>query len=153
MTQTWGRCPGAGRGTELVRCACPITSGGTVPGAISDVLASGVNSNVGGWMLSAAATEIEEQLVRWLCDRFGLPAGSGGMVVQGGSLANLTAMKLARDNGIHCIVSHRSGETNDGFIADLALAFGAYGLKAGAPERGERVAKYDRLMHIIGMGK
>ena len=63
----------------------------------------------------------------------------------------LAAMKLARDNDIHCIVSHRSGETNDGFIADLALAFGAYGLKAGAPERGERVAKYDRLMHIIGI--
>jgi enolase len=63
----------------------------------------------------------------------------------------LATMKLARDNDIHCIVSHRSGETNDGFIADLALAFGAYGLKAGAPERGERVAKYDRLMHIIGI--
>ena len=61
----------------------------------------------------------------------------------------LATMKLARDNDIHCIVSHRSGETNDGFIADLALAFGAYGLKAGAPQRGERLAKYNRLMHII----
>lgn len=57
----------------------------------------------------------------------------------------LEAMRTARDNDIECIVSHRSGETNDDFIADLAFAFGAFGLKAGAPQRGERVAKYNRL--------
>lgn len=57
----------------------------------------------------------------------------------------LKTMKLARDNNIECIISHRSGETNDDFIADLAFAFGCFGLKSGAPQRGERVAKYNRL--------
>ena len=60
----------------------------------------------------------------------------------------LETMKLARDNGIECIVSHRSGDTNDDFISDLAWAFGTFGLKAGAAQRGERVAKYNRLWQI-----
>ena len=74
-----------------------ISGAGTVPGALVDVLASGLNPNVGGWMLSPAATEVELQLVRWLCGRFGLPPGSGGQLVSGGSLANLSGLKLARD--------------------------------------------------------
>jgi len=61
----------------------------------------------------------------------------------------LATMKLARENGIEGIISHRSGETNDDFIADLAVAFGCFGLKAGAPQRGERVAKYNRLLTIL----
>ena len=60
----------------------------------------------------------------------------------------LEVMKLADSNRIACIVSHRSGETSDDFIADLAYAFGSFGLKAGAPNRGERVAKYNRLLEI-----
>ena len=46
------------------------------------------------------------------------------------------------------VVSHRSGETNDDFIADLAVATKAKYIKAGAPNRGERVAKYNRLLAI-----
>jgi enolase len=46
------------------------------------------------------------------------------------------------------VVSHRSGETNDPFIADLVVATGAGQFKAGAPVRGERVAKYNRLLEI-----
>ncbi|MDP2695734.1 MAG: phosphopyruvate hydratase [bacterium] len=66
-----------------------------------------------------------------------------------GSLTEtLETMKLARDNNIECIVSHRSGETNDDFIADLAIATGAFGIKAGALQRGERVAKYNRFLEI-----
>lgn len=60
----------------------------------------------------------------------------------------LKTMQLARENNIECIISHRSGETNDDFIADLAWAFGCFGLKAGAPQMGERVAKYNRLWNI-----
>jgi len=60
----------------------------------------------------------------------------------------LNTMKMARENNIECIVSHRSGETEDDFIADLAYAFGCFGLKSGAPNRGERVVKYNRLAHI-----
>lgn len=60
----------------------------------------------------------------------------------------LETMKLATENNVECIVSHRSGETADDFIADLAYAFGTFGLKAGAPHSGERVAKYNRLLKI-----
>ncbi|HXV26881.1 MAG TPA: enolase C-terminal domain-like protein [Candidatus Paceibacterota bacterium] len=77
----------------------------------------------------------------------------GGIVIklnQVGSLwETLETMKLARDNGVELFVKHRSGETNDDFIADLAFAAGAFGLMAGAPQRGERVAKYNRLWEIV----
>ncbi len=71
-------------------------------------------------------------------------------VNQVGSLSEtLDTMRLARDHGIECIVSHRSGETNDSFIADLAVAFGAFAVKAGGPQRGERVAKYNRFRELL----
>ncbi len=60
----------------------------------------------------------------------------------------LETMKLARENDIELIVSHRSGETEDDFIADLAYAFGCFGLKAGAPQKEERRVKYERLKAI-----
>jgi len=60
----------------------------------------------------------------------------------------LETMQLARENDIELIVSHRSGETDDNFIADLAYAFGCFGLKSGAPEKPERKVKYDRLKLI-----
>ncbi len=62
----------------------------------------------------------------------------------------LATMKLARENGIELIVSHRSGETDDDFIADLAYAFSCFGLKSGAPLKPERKVKYDRLIEIYG---
>ncbi len=55
---------------------------------------------------------------------------------------------LAKKAGWKTIVSHRSGETNDDFIVDLAVGAGADFLKIGAPSRGERVAKYNRLLAI-----
>jgi len=58
------------------------------------------------------------------------------------------AAKLAKSYGWKIIVSHRSGETCDDFIADLAVGIGADFIKAGAPARGERVAKYNRLLRI-----
>jgi enolase len=60
----------------------------------------------------------------------------------------LDTVHLAAQNGYQTIISHRSGETCDTFISDLALAVGAGYLKAGAPARGERVAKYNRLLKI-----
>jgi enolase len=60
----------------------------------------------------------------------------------------LEAMRVARENNVDCIVSHRSGETMDDFVADLAYAFGCFGLKAGAPRKPERVVKYERLQAI-----
>ncbi len=60
----------------------------------------------------------------------------------------LDAVKLAYENGWRVMVSHRSGETEDTFIADLAVAIGCGMIKAGAPCRGERIAKYNRLLRI-----
>lgn len=66
-----------------------------------------------------------------------------------GSLSEtVETIKLAQENGLKTIISHRSGETMDDFIADLAVACNAGQIKAGAPARGERVAKYNRLMAI-----
>jgi enolase len=58
------------------------------------------------------------------------------------------AIELARKAGWEVVVSHRSGETDDPFIAHLATAFGASFIKTGAPARGERVAKYNELIRI-----
>jgi enolase len=60
----------------------------------------------------------------------------------------LDAARLASDNDWNVMVSHRSGETNDCFIADLAVGLGNGQIKAGAPCRGERLAKYNRLLRI-----
>jgi len=75
-----------------------------------------------------------------------------GVIIKLNQVGTLTetldTMQLAREHGIECIVSHRSGETNDDFIADLAVAFGVLGIKAGGPQRGERVAKYNRFSEL-----
>ena len=66
-----------------------------------------------------------------------------------GSLSEtLKVISVAQESGYRVIVSHRSGETNDTAISDIAVAVGAEFIKAGAPCRGERVAKYNRLSEI-----
>lgn len=66
-----------------------------------------------------------------------------------GSLSEtLKVISVAQESGYRVIVSHRSGETNDSAISDIAVAVGVEFIKAGAPCRGERVAKYNRLSEI-----
>src|SRR5262249_25649506 len=60
----------------------------------------------------------------------------------------LTAIETARRNAYSAVISHRSGETEDTTIADLAVASGAGKIKTGAPARSERVAKYNQLLRI-----
>jgi enolase len=60
----------------------------------------------------------------------------------------LEAIQIARDAGYTTVISHRSGETEDTTIADLAVGTGAGQIKAGAPARSDRVAKYNRLLRI-----
>lgn len=66
----------------------------------------------------------------------------------GSLLETVNTIKLAQENGLQVIISHRSGETNDPFVADLAYGCGAQFLKAGSMSRGERLAKYNRLLEI-----
>lgn len=61
----------------------------------------------------------------------------------------LKVVELAYENNWQAVVSHRSGETMDDFIADLAVGVGAWGIKAGAPAKPERIVKYERLLKIF----
>ncbi|MGA0857843.1 MAG: enolase C-terminal domain-like protein, partial [Candidatus Nanopelagicales bacterium] len=60
----------------------------------------------------------------------------------------LTAVTMAKNAGYQCMMSHRSGETEDTTIADLAVATNSGQIKTGAPARSERVAKYNQLLRI-----
>lgn len=60
----------------------------------------------------------------------------------------LAAIDICKHKNLDFVISHRSGETNDTFISDLAVGTAARFIKAGAPSRGERVAKYNRLLEI-----
>jgi enolase len=60
----------------------------------------------------------------------------------------LAAIRLARENNYTAVISHRSGETEDVTIADLAVATGVGQIKTGAPSRTDRVAKYNQLLRI-----
>lgn len=60
----------------------------------------------------------------------------------------IAAINLAKENGYSCVMSHRSGETEDFTIADLAVACGTGQIKTGAPARSERTAKYNQLLRI-----
>ena len=60
----------------------------------------------------------------------------------------LSTMKMAKENNLTCIISHRSGETSDDFIADLAVGTDAGQIKTGSLSRSERIAKYNRLLRI-----
>jgi len=85
--------------------------------------------------------------------RRGIAAGIANSILiklnQIGTLTEtLETIRIARDAGYRAFVSHRSGETEDTFIADLVVATGAGQIKTGAPARSERVAKYNQLLRI-----
>jgi len=85
--------------------------------------------------------------------RHGIEEGiANGILIKVNQIGTLTetleTMATARRAGYSTVVSHRSGETEDTFIADLAVATGAGQIKTGAPSRSERVAKYNRLLQI-----
>jgi aromatic-L-amino-acid decarboxylase len=91
LTFRWSMYPGHPRFLAY------ISGAGTAPGVAADLLAAGLNQNVGGWRLAPAATEIELHLTRWFAQELGLPAGAGGLMVSGGAMANFVALKVARD--------------------------------------------------------
>ena len=87
-----------------------------------------------------------------LTDKYAKDNLIDGVIIKPNQIGTMTetmqTISSARQNNIKVIVSHRSGETTSTFICDLAYAVGAFGIKIGAPVRGERVAKYDRLLEI-----
>ena len=85
--------------------------------------------------------------------RRGIAEGVGNAILikvnQIGTLTEtLQAIGLAQSSGYAAVISHRSGETEDTTIADLAVATNAGQIKAGAPSRTDRIAKYNQLLRI-----
>lgn len=91
-----------------------------------------------------------------LCD--GIEMGLANAILikpnQIGTLSEaMRTAHIAAEAGYNCILSHRSGETEDTTLCDIAVALGAPFIKSGAPCRGERIAKYNRLLRIEGSGR
>ncbi|MDG4667937.1 aminotransferase class V-fold PLP-dependent enzyme [Mycobacterium sp. 236(2023)] len=74
-----------------------IPSNGTWPSALGDFLAAGVNAYCGAWMESAGPSQVELTVLRWFADWLGLPETAAGVLVSGGSSANMTALAAARE--------------------------------------------------------
>jgi len=73
-----------------------ITSSAAPIGILGDFLASALNQNTGAWFLSPMASEIEGQTIRWIAELLGFPTTSGGVLVSGGNMANITCFLAAR---------------------------------------------------------
>jgi enolase len=98
---------------------------------------------VGDDLLVTNPERIRMALDKGLCSALLLKVNQIGSLTEA-----VTAAKLAMDNGWKVMVSHRSGETEDSFIADLVVGLGTGQIKTGAPCRSERLAKYNQLLRI-----
>ncbi len=98
---------------------------------------------VGDDILSTNKKRVEEAIAKSACNAILVKPNQTGTISE-----TLAIINLCRAHNFKIIVSHRSGETNDAFIADFAVGTFADYTKFGAPARGERVAKYNRLLAI-----
>ncbi|XP_068644126.1 cytosolic enolase 3-like [Aristolochia californica] len=98
---------------------------------------------VGDALLMSNPKRIERAVREGTCNALLLKVNHVGTVTEA-----IEAVKLAKDAGWGVVVSHRSGETEDSFIADLAVGLATGQIKAGAPCRGERLVKYNQLLRI-----
>lgn len=98
---------------------------------------------IGDDLLASNPDVIKEAQIRKSCNGAILKINQVGTVTE-----ILEAAKICKEGGFKTIVSHRSGETCDSFIADLAVGISSDYIKSGAPARGERLAKYNRLCKI-----
>jgi len=98
---------------------------------------------VGDDLLATNKERVKEAIRRKACGAILIKPNQIGTIAE-----TIEVIKIARKANWKIIVSHRSGETNDDFIADFAVGVGADYTKFGAPARGERVAKYNRLLAI-----
>ncbi|MDD5569009.1 MAG: phosphopyruvate hydratase [Candidatus Pacebacteria bacterium] len=98
---------------------------------------------IGDDLLASNSRYIEKAKTKEACNAALLKLNQIGTVTE-----LIKSAKLAQSYGWKTIISHRSGETTDDFIADLAVGIGADFIKAGAPARGERTVKYNRLLKI-----
>ena len=98
---------------------------------------------VGDDLLATNPKRVEKAIQEKACNGAVIKPNQIGTITE-----TLNVVKLAKEAQWKIVVSHRSGETNDSFIADFAVGVAADYIKSGAPARGERVAKYNRLSAI-----
>jgi enolase len=98
---------------------------------------------VGDDLTVSNPTRIEEAIQKKACNGLLLKVNQIGTVTE-----SIQATNMARGDGWGTMVSHRSGETEDTFIADLVVGLGTGQIKTGAPCRSERLAKYNQLLRI-----
>ncbi len=94
-------------------------------------------------LLSTNEEKIQKAIKNKACNSLNIKPNQVGTVTE-----TINVAKLAKEAGWQTVVSHRSGETNDDFLADLAVGIGANYARFGAPNRGERISKYNRLLQI-----
>ncbi len=98
---------------------------------------------VGDDLLTTNPKRLQKAIDTQACNAILIKPNQIGTIIE-----TLQTISIAKQHNFKFIVSHRSGETNDAFIADLAVGLGADYVKFGAPVRGERLAKYNRLLEI-----
>jgi enolase len=98
---------------------------------------------VGDDLLCTSTKRVDKAIKEKACNAILVKPNQVGTVTE-----TFEVIKMARSAGWKIIVSHRSGETNDSFIADFGVGVSADYVKFGAPARGERIAKYNRLSTI-----
>ena len=98
---------------------------------------------VGDDLLVSKVSRLQEAITKDACNAIIIKPNQVGTISEA-----VQTIKLAKANNYSVIVSHRSGDTDEDFLADFAVGIGADFVKFGAPGRGERVAKYNRLLYI-----
>src|SRR5258706_3502940 len=98
---------------------------------------------VGDDLLVTNKSRLEEAIKRNACNAILIKPNQIGTISE-----TVSTIKLAKKNNFSVIVSHRSGDTDEDFLADFAIGVGADFVKFGAPGRGERIAKYNRMLFI-----
>jgi enolase len=98
---------------------------------------------VGDDLFVTNTTRLQEGIERGVANSILVKVNQIGTLTE-----TIEAVRLARDNGYTAVMSHRSGETEDATIADLAVALATGQIKTGAPARSDRVAKYNQLLRI-----
>lgn len=101
------------------------------------------NMVIGDDLLVTSVKRLKKAITEKACNSVLIKVNQIGTLTE-----TIECVKLARKNRMKIMVSHRSGETTDDFIADLAVAIGADFIKSGSLSRGERICKYNRLLKI-----
>lgn len=101
---------------------------------------------IGDDLLTTNTKRIQRAIDQKSCNSVLIKLNQIGTVTE-----TIQAIKMAHSAGMNTVISHRGGETNDDMIADLVVGSGSWQCKFGGPDRGERIAKYNRLLRIEEM--